>query len=85
VIARTTTKPSRTQRPRVNDPEADPCDACGDPTPDPLARTVRLSVDRSNIDTQRLCPECFAEWIQRYQAEMGGGSTSGSDSEIIVD
>ena len=65
----------------------DPCDACGEPTTDALARTVRLSVDRANIDTQRLCPECFAEWIQRYQTEMGGGTepTDGSDSEIIVD
>ncbi|MFC5134412.1 MULTISPECIES: DUF7569 family protein [Haloferacaceae] len=65
----------------------EPCDACGEPTTDALARTVRLSVDRANIDTQRLCPECFAEWIQRYQAEMGGGTDrdGGSDSEIIVD
>jgi hypothetical protein len=67
-------------------PTTEPCDACGEPTTDALARTVRLSVDRANIDTQRLCPECFADWIQRYQTEMGdGGSTDGSDSEIIVD
>ncbi|WP_066412651.1 DUF7569 family protein [Halorubrum aethiopicum] len=68
-------------------PTTEPCDACGEPTTDALARTVRLSVDRANIDTQRLCPECFADWIQRYQAEMGDGgdSTDGSDSEIIVD
>ena len=66
-------------------PTTDRCDGCGEPTTDALARTVRLSVDRATIDTQQLCPECFAEWIQRYQAEMGGGSTSGSDSEIIVD
>ncbi len=65
----------------------EPCDACGEPTTDALARTVRLSVDRANIDTQRLCPECFAEWIQRYQAEMGGGTDPGddADSEIIID
>lgn len=67
----------------------EPCDACGEPTADALARTVRLSVDRANIDTQRLCPECFADWIQRYQTEMGGGmadeTSAGSDSEIIVD
>lgn len=50
-----------------------PCDGCGESVPDALARTVRLSVDRSNIDTQRLCPECFAEWIAHYQNEMGGG------------
>ncbi|SMO32036.1 DUF7569 family protein [Halorubrum cibi] len=68
-------------------PTTEPCDACGEPTTDALARTVRLSVDRANIDTQRLCPECFADWIQRYQAEMGGGTgrEDGSDSEIIVD
>jgi len=66
----------------------DPCEACGEPTTDALARTVRLSVDRANIDTQRLCPECFADWIDRYQSEMSGGSEDadgGSDSEIIVD
>ena len=65
----------------------DPCDACGEPTTDALARTVRLSVDRANIDTQRLCPECFADWIQRYQQRMGGGTddSGSSDSEIIVD
>ncbi|MFC6615743.1 hypothetical protein ACFQAS_12435 [Halopenitus salinus] len=74
----------------MSDTEADaPCSACGDPTPDALSRTVRLSVDRANIDTQRLCPDCFAEWIARYQREMetetdpvdGGGD----HSDIIVD
>ncbi len=67
----------------------EPCDACGESTTDALARTVRLSVDRANIDTQRLCPECFAEWIRRYEAEMAGGgapsASGGSDSEIIID
>ncbi len=65
----------------------DPCEACGEPTTDALARTVRLSVDRANIDTQRLCPECFADWIDRYQSEMSGTDEAegGSDSEIIVD
>ena len=67
-------------------PPTDPCDGCGEPTTDALARTVRLSVDRANIDTQRLCPECFATWIQRYQTEMGGGTDrETTDSEIIVD
>lgn len=46
------------------------CDACGEPVTDALARTVRLSVDRSQIDAQRLCPECFADWIDRYETEM---------------
>ncbi|MFW6384940.1 MAG: DUF7569 family protein [Halodesulfurarchaeum sp.] len=50
--------------------DADRCDACRDPVSDALARTVRLSVDRSQIDAQRLCPECFAEWINRYEEEM---------------
>ncbi|MFD1569714.1 DUF7569 family protein [Halorubrum laminariae] len=63
----------------------EPCDACGDPTTDALARTVRLSVDRANIDTQRLCPDCFADWIRRYQDRMAGGDSDGGDSEIIVD
>ena len=48
----------------------DPCDACGEPVSEALARTVRLTVDRSQIDAQRLCPECFAEWIHRYKTEM---------------
>lgn len=54
----------------------DACDGCGDSVPDALARTVRLSVDRSNIDTQRLCPRCFADWIAHYQTEMRGEATS---------
>jgi len=64
----------------------EPCDACGEATADALARTVRLSVDRANIDTQRLCPDCFADWIDRYEREMEstGGDADG-DSEIIVD
>lgn len=48
----------------------DPCDACGEPVSDALARTIRLSVDRSQIDAQRLCPQCFADWIDRYESEM---------------
>ena len=67
-------------------PTTEPCDACGDPTTDALARTVRLSVDRANIDTQRLCPDCFADWIQRYQDRLGSSAEeSDGDSEIIVD
>ncbi|GAB7009780.1 DUF7569 family protein [Halorubrum trueperi] len=68
-----------------NAPTTDPCDACGDPTTDALSRTVRLSVDRANIDTQRLCPDCFADWIQRYQDRLGSGQESDGSSEIIVD
>jgi len=65
----------------------DDCDACGDPVTDALARTVRLTVDRSQIDSQRLCPECFADWIDRYETEMGTDREviDDGDDEIIVD
>jgi hypothetical protein len=64
----------------------EPCDGCGDPVDDALVRTVRLSVDRSAVDAQRLCPSCFADWIDRYRREMRPGPASaGEDSEIIVD
>ena len=65
----------------------EPCDACGDRVSDALARTVRLTVDRSQIDVQRLCPDCFAEWIDRYQREMQNdpSTVQDGDSEIIVD
>jgi hypothetical protein len=72
--------------------DADRCDACGDPVSDALARTVRLSVDRSQIDAQRLCPECFAEWISRYESEMQTQTvteepvvTEDGEDNIIVD
>ena len=63
------------------------CDACGDAVSDALARTVRLSVDRSQIDAQRLCPDCFAEWINLYEAEMrtDPGALGDEDADIIVD
>jgi hypothetical protein len=65
----------------------DPCDDCGDPVSDALARTARLTVDRSEIDVQRLCPTCFAEWIDRYRREMQPETATleDGDSEIIVD
>ncbi|MFB6111702.1 MAG: hypothetical protein ABEJ35_04105 [Halobacteriaceae archaeon] len=62
----------------------DGCDACGTPTADALARTVRLTVDRSQIDSQRLCPECFAAWIDRYEAEMQFQGNDDGEG-IIVD
>jgi len=69
--------------------DADPCDDCGDSVSDALARTVRLTVDRSQIDSQRLCPECFADWIDRYEDEMQPDSDrtviEDGDSNIIVD
>lgn len=66
----------------------DACDDCGEPVSDALARTVRLTVDRSQIDVQQLCPECFAGWIDRYQQEMQRTPTpddADTDNEIIVD
>ena len=66
--------------------EPEPCDDCREPLRDALARTIRLTVDRSQIDSQRLCPECFADWIDRYENEMQPGSDGEpKDSEIIVD
>jgi hypothetical protein len=65
-----------------------PCDACSESIEDPLARTVRLTVDRSGIDEQRLCPTCFAEWIDRYRREMQpemSATIEDGDDEIIVD
>jgi len=65
---------------------SEPCDDCGDAVSEALARTIRLSVDRAEVDTQRLCPSCFAEWIDRYGAEMRAGpETLDGDSDIIVD
>ena len=64
----------------------DPCDACGESTADPLARTVRLTVDRAEVDAQRLCPDCFADWIARYDEEMRPAvPTEDAESDIIVD
>jgi len=69
-------------------------DACGAPVRDALARTARLTVDCSEIDAQRLCPECFAGWIARYDREMRSKTEAGAgadgargdgDGEIIVD
>ncbi|ODR82256.1 hypothetical protein BG842_19560 [Haladaptatus sp. W1] len=66
--------------------DPDPCDDCQEPVQDALARTIRLTVDRSQIDSQRLCPECFADWIDRYDSEMKPTADSEStSSEIIVD
>jgi hypothetical protein len=60
----------------------DPCDWCEEAVADPLSRTVRVTVDRSQIDSQRLCPECFAEWIDRFDTEMQpSGSEDSEDTE----
>lgn len=73
----------------TDEENADPCDDCGDPVSDALARTIRLTVDRSKIDSQRLCPECFAHWIDRYEEEMrpdpDHSVIDDGDTDIIVD
>lgn len=64
----------------------DPCDACSDPVRTALGRTIRLSVDNSPIDELWLCPDCFASWIDRYEAEMIPDPNGlASDTDIIVD
>ncbi|MDZ7849985.1 MAG: hypothetical protein U5K70_03950 [Halodesulfurarchaeum sp.] len=69
--------------------DAEQCDACGEPVSDALSRTIRLTVDRSQIDAQRLCPECFADWIDRYETEMKTRAepaiVEDGDDELIVD
>ena len=65
---------------------SDSCDGCEEPVTDALARTIRLTVDRAQVDAQRLCPECFADWIDRYEREMmAEPETLDTDSDIIVD
>ena len=66
---------------------AEACDDCGKPVEEALARTVRLTVDRSQVDAQRLCPECFADWIARYQEKMQSepGTLEDDEGEIIID
>ena len=64
---------------------ATPCDDCAAAVPDALARTVRVTVDHSEVHSHRLCPDCFADWIDRYEREMRPTSTTSGDSEIIVD
>jgi len=73
--------------------DTEPCEWCGDAVADPLSRTVRVTVDRSQIDSQRLCPECFANWIDRFEAEMKpeepdptpDPTPASDDTDIIVD
>jgi hypothetical protein len=74
----------------TDDEATEPCHDCRNPVSDALARTIRLTVDRSQIDSQRLCPECFADWIDRYETEMqpddaGREVIDDGESEIIVD
>jgi uncharacterized protein CbrC (UPF0167 family) len=46
------------------------CDSCGEQITEALSRTVSISVDESEIDSQTLCPNCFADWIDRYERRM---------------
>lgn len=64
------------------------CDDCGETVSNALARTVRLTVDRSQVDSQRLCPNCFADWVNRYEEEMRPAESSvvvEDDEDIIID
>ncbi len=64
------------------------CDDCGDAVSNALARTIRLTVDRSQVDSQRLCPNCFADWINRYEEEMRPAEPTvvvEDDEDIIID
>lgn len=75
--------------------DTEPCDWCGEAVANPLSRTVRVTVDRSQIDSQRLCPECFANWIDRFDTEMKPEQTepdptpdptpADDETDIIVD
>jgi hypothetical protein len=63
----------------------EPCDDCGGSVSDALSRTVRVTVDRAELHGHRLCPDCFADWVARYDREMRPASAGEGDSEIIVD
>jgi hypothetical protein len=63
----------------------EPCDDCGDPVADALTRTLEVSVDGAQLHSHRLCPDCFAAWVDRYEQQMSPGGTESTDSEIIVD
>jgi hypothetical protein len=44
-----------------------------------------VTVDRAELHGHRLCPDCFADWVARYDREMRPASAGEGDSEIIVD
>ena len=64
---------------------SEPCDGCSRSISDALSRTVRLIVDQKDVDSQRLCPDCFASWIRRYESEMQISQQVIGADEIIVD
>lgn len=59
----------------------EPCGRCGDPAPDALLRSVQLRVDGDEVDEQTLCPDCFSDWIARYQEEMADDMPGSSEPE----
>lgn len=59
----------------------EPCDRCGDPAPEPLLRSVELRVDGDEVDEQTLCPDCFSDWIARYQQEMAAEMPGADEPE----
>jgi hypothetical protein len=50
----------------------DSCERCGSPSPEALLRNIELRVDGSEVDSQTVCPDCFADWIAHYQEQMAG-------------
>lgn len=63
----------------------EPCGNCGELAPRPLLRTVQLRVDRAEVDKQTLCPDCFSDWIARYQEEMAETMPGSSEPETTGD
>jgi hypothetical protein len=61
------------------------CDDCGASVAEALTRTVEVTVDGAAIHSHRLCPDCFAAWVDRYERRMSPGTGASEDSEIIVD
>ena len=63
----------------------EPCDDCGQPVADALTRIVEMRVDGAQLHSHRLCPDCFAAWVDRYDRQLSPDRGANADSEIIVD
>jgi uncharacterized protein CbrC (UPF0167 family) len=61
------------------------CDSCGEQITEALSRTVSISVDGSEIDSQTLCPSCFADWIDRYERRMQSEPASSVDGIDFIE
>ena len=59
----------------------DSCERCGSPSPEALLRNIELRVDGSDVDSQTVCPDCFADWIAHYQEQMAGDMPGAADTE----